>query len=137
MSQPRKTLEFRFERTIPASPEEVFDAWLNPNTPGTPWHENDELIFNPKVNGLWYWRAMGKSLYGRFLEIERPNRVRLTWMSRNTLGEESILTVTFKKVGDQTSMTLIHSGIPDDELAKGHEAGWNYFMDKMLDHFTK
>lgn len=135
--KPTKTLEFKFERMIPASPEEVFDAWLNPETPGTPWHEKDELIFNPKVDGLWYWNYKGKSLYGRFTEIERPGRIRLTWVSPNTLGFESTVTLTFQKKGSETRMTLVHSGLPDHELAKGHDAGWNYFMDKLAGEFTR
>jgi hypothetical protein len=33
MSKP-KTIEFRFERTIPAPPGEVFEAWLKWNSRG-------------------------------------------------------------------------------------------------------
>ena len=129
MKKSPKTLEFKFERTIPAPPEEVFDAWLNPETPGTPWHEGDKLIFNPKVDGLWYWLIRGNSHYGRFTEIERPTRIQHTWMSRYTLGEESIVTLTFKKMGDATLLTLLHAGLPDVDVAKSHEEGWNYFLD--------
>jgi hypothetical protein len=54
-----KTLEFKFERTIPAPPGKVFDGSLNPEIPGTPWHEADKLILNPKVGGFFYqgWRG--------------------------------------------------------------------------------
>jgi uncharacterized protein YndB with AHSA1/START domain len=38
MSKPMKTLELKFERTISAPPDEVFDAWLNPKVPGNPWN---------------------------------------------------------------------------------------------------
>ena len=34
MTNSTKKLEFKFERTIPAAPGEVFDAWLNPKIPG-------------------------------------------------------------------------------------------------------
>jgi uncharacterized protein YndB with AHSA1/START domain len=129
MENSKKTLEFTFERTIPAPPVEVFDAWLNPETPGTPWHESDKLIFNPKVDALWYWLIRGNSHFGRFTELERPVRIRTTWMSRSTLGEESIVTLTFKKKGDDTLMTLVHSGLPDADGGRGHEKGWNYFLD--------
>jgi uncharacterized protein YndB with AHSA1/START domain len=36
MNNPKKTLEFKFERTIPAPPGEVFDGWLNPKIPAIP-----------------------------------------------------------------------------------------------------
>jgi uncharacterized protein YndB with AHSA1/START domain len=36
-----KTIELKFDRTIPASPSEVYDAWLNPKIPGNPWNIAD------------------------------------------------------------------------------------------------
>ncbi len=124
-----KTIEIKVERTIPASPAEVFDAWLNPKIPGTPWHESDKLILNPKVDGFFYWLTRGTAHYGRFTEMGRPDRMEHTWMSRYTLGEESTVTVTFKKRGGDTLMTLLHSGLPDTNEGRSHENGWNYFLD--------
>ncbi len=88
MKKAEKTLELKFERVIPAPPGEVFDGWLNPKTPGTPWNENDKLILNPKVDGFFYWLIHGTSHYGRFTKVERPGRIQHTWMSRYTSGEE-------------------------------------------------
>ena len=110
MKNTAKTLELKFERVIPAPPGEVFDGWLDPKTPGTPWNENDKLILNPKVDGFFYWLIHGTSHYGRFTKIERPGRIEHTWMSRYTEGKESTVTVTFKKKGAGTQMTLVHSG---------------------------
>jgi hypothetical protein len=39
------------------------------------------------------------------------------------------VTVTFTRKGEDTLMTLVHSDLPDHELARGHEKGWNYFLD--------
>ncbi len=128
MTKSAKTLEFRFERTIPALPGEVFDSWLNPKIPGNPWNTADKLLLNPQVDGLFYWLNKGKAIYGLFTEIERPGRIQHTWVSPNTLGQESIVTLTFEQQGEDTLMTLVHSGIPDYELARGHENGWNYFL---------
>jgi hypothetical protein len=50
-----KTIELELTRTIPASPIEVFDGWLDPKCPGTPWSEADKLVLDPKVDGLFYW----------------------------------------------------------------------------------
>lgn len=132
-----KNLEFKFERTIQAPVSEVFDAWLDPKTPGTPWYENDKLILNPEVNGFFYWLIRGNAHYGRFTEIQKHAKIQCTWMSRSTLGEETTVTITFKKKGDETLMTLVHSDLPDHEKARGHEGGWNYFLDKLTKHFNE
>ena len=130
-----KTIEFKIERTIPAPPGEVFDAWLNPKIPGNPWNAAEKFLLDAKVDGLFYWRLKGTSHYGRFTEVERPGRIQHTWMSPNTLGQESTVTVTFQKQGEDTLMTLVHSDLPDHELARGHERGWNYFVGIFGDQF--
>lgn len=136
MKKSKKMLTVKVERTIPASPKEVFNGWLNPKVPGTPWYEGDRLIFDPKVNGLFYWYISGTPHYGRFKEVKRSARIQHTWMSPYTLGQESTVTVTFKKKGRETLMSLVHSGLPDNEDGKGHEEGWNYFLDGYLKRFT-
>ena len=135
MTKPAKTQEFRFERTIPAPPDKVFDAWLDPKNPGNPWHEADRLILNPKVDGFFYWLTRGTPHYGRFTEVERPARIQHTWVSPNTLGEESTVTLTFEKKGKETQMTLVHSGLPQGDKAQSHEKGWTYFMDMFSGQF--
>jgi uncharacterized protein YndB with AHSA1/START domain len=130
-----KTLEFKFERTIPAPPSEVFAAWLNPQIPGNPWNAADKLVLDPKVDGLFYWRKTGTSHYGRFTKVERPDRIEHTWVSPNTLGEESTVSVTFKRQGEATLMTLVHSDLPDTEDGRGHERGWSFFLDIFPEQF--
>jgi uncharacterized protein YndB with AHSA1/START domain len=137
MTTSTKTVEIKVERTIPAPAGEVFDAWLDPKIPGTPWHENEKLIVNPKVDGLWYWLSVGGTAhYGRFIEIDRPARIQYSWMSRNTLGQESTVAVTFQKKETGTLMTLLHSGLPNDDMARAHEKGWNSIADKFSNIFV-
>jgi uncharacterized protein YndB with AHSA1/START domain len=136
MKNSMKALEFKFERTIPASPGELFDAWLDPNTPGSPWNMADKLLLNSHVDGFFYWLIQGTAHYGRFTEVERPNRIQHTWMSRSTLGDESTVTVTFQKKRENTPMTLVHSDLPDTDGGRGHEKGWNHFLDLFPKKFT-
>lgn len=131
-----KTLEFTFERTIPAAPNDVFDAWLNPRIPGTPWNMGDKLILNPEVDGFFYLAVGEIPHYGRFINVRRPGRISHTWVSPNTVGEESTVTVTFKKRGKDTLMTLVHSDIPDTAGGRSHEKGWNYFLNIFPAHFA-
>jgi len=129
MTKAKKKLELNFERTIPALPGDVYEAWLNPKVPGNPWNYGDKLILNPKVDGLFYLLTGRTAHYGRFTELARGKRIQHTWMSPNTLGEESTVTVTFEKQGTDTLMTLVHADLPDHELGRTHDAGWNYFLD--------
>jgi uncharacterized protein YndB with AHSA1/START domain len=128
MKNSRKTIEVKVERTIPAPVGEVFDGWLDPKIPGNPWNAADQFVLDPKVDGLFFWRMSGTSHYGRFTKVERPGRLQHTWVSPYTLGEESTVTVTFKKQGADTLMTLVHSDLPDTEGGRAHEDGWNYFL---------
>ena len=136
MNDRKNALQFKIERTIPAPPDEVFDAWLNPKVPGNPWNIADKLLLNPKVDGFFYWKVKGTPHYGRFTEMDRPGRIQHTWVSPNTLGEESLVTVTFEKLGEDTLMTLVHSDLPDTERGRGHEKGWNYFLDSFHGQFA-
>jgi uncharacterized protein YndB with AHSA1/START domain len=54
MKKSTKAIELKFDRTIPASPNEVYDAWLNSKIPGNPWNIADKLTLNPKVDGFFY-----------------------------------------------------------------------------------
>lgn len=57
--QPKpKTIEVVLTRTIPASPEEVFDGWLDPKCPGTIWNVAEKLIRDVRVDGLYYWTSV-------------------------------------------------------------------------------
>jgi Activator of Hsp90 ATPase homolog 1-like protein len=57
-------------------------------------------------------------------------------MSRSTSGEESTVTVTFQIKGENTLMTLVHSDLPDTDGGRGHEKGWNYFLDIFSEKFA-
>jgi uncharacterized protein YndB with AHSA1/START domain len=137
-----KTIELELTRTIPASPIEVFDAWLDPTCPGTPWSMAEKLVFDPKVDGLYYWLFINeagerKPHYGRFTILDRPSMVQYTWMSLHTRGLESLVTVTFRKKGEETHLTLRHENLPDDEYGRGHEKGWDYLLSRLADRFPR
>lgn len=141
MTTTTRTVEITVQRTIPAPPSEVFDAWLDPKIPGTLWHGHEKLIFNPEIDGLWYLlslmhRREGTPHYGRFIEINRPSWIQHSWMSRNTLGEETTVTVTFRKKGEDTLITILHSRLPNADLATVHEKGWNFVLDKFSNIFV-
>jgi len=137
-----RTYELTLNRTIPASPEEVFDAWLDPTVPCNPWHGSARLQWEPKEGNLWYFLHIMKGddhrpHFGRFVTLDRGKKIQLDWMSYNTCGFESVVTVTFKRQGEDTLLTLNHANIPDNELGRAHEKGWAQLTGLLEDKFTK
>jgi uncharacterized protein YndB with AHSA1/START domain len=133
--------EITVARLIPASAAQVFDVWLDPHSPGGPWFGAARVILNPVVDGLFYTAVSheGKTWphYGRFISVERPRRVENTWVSEATKGVETIVTVTFEPQGEQTNVTLTHSGVPDDEMGRRHKDGWTWVLSMLAERFGK
>ena len=134
-----KFMDVTVTRTIPAPAENVFDVWMDPKSPGGPWFGAERVILNPVVDGLFYLAVKHEGRtwphYGRFVRIERPHRVEYTWVSEGTQGVESVVAVTFEPRGDQTDVTLRHSGVPDDEMGRRHEQGWIWVLSKLAERF--
>lgn len=124
-------------RTIAAPAEKIYDVWIDPKSPGGPWHGAERVIFHPVVDGLYYLaiKHEGRTWphYGRFTKMERPRVVEFTWMSEGTKGAESVVTVTLQPRGDQTEVTLRHAGVPDDELGRKHKEGWTWILSALAD----
>jgi uncharacterized protein YndB with AHSA1/START domain len=135
-----KLTDITVSRTIPAPPERVFDAWLNPKAPGGPWHDCERVILQPENDGLFYHAVEHEGRmwahYGRFIEVQRPAKIEHTWMSEATKGVESVVTVTLRPDGDATVMTIRHAGVPDDELGRQHEKGWTWIMEALEEGLT-
>jgi uncharacterized protein YndB with AHSA1/START domain len=134
-------------RQIPATPDEVYDVWIDPSCPGGPWFApNDEwrkskVIFDAKVDGLFYHcvTANGGSWchYGRFTRLERGKLVEHTWVSEGTKGRESTVTTTFEPRDGGTFVKLVHSGVPDEGDGQRHDAGWKWVLGQLAEAMGK
>jgi uncharacterized protein YndB with AHSA1/START domain len=146
-----KFLDLKLSRFIPGPPDEVFDVWFDPASPGGPWHGAKKAIMNLAVDGMFYFgieRAVleKKGLvvhspglhghFGRFTAIERPRAVEHTWMSEHTHGIETTVAVTFEPRDGGTQMTILHRGVPDDENGLRHEGGWRFLLGRLEQQFT-
>lgn len=133
-------IDITVTRVIPAPPGDVFDVWMDPESPGGPWFGAERTILNAAVDGLFYFavRHEGRTWphYGRFLRIDRPHQVEYTWLSEATKGVESVVAVTFEPRANQTEVTLRHSGVPDDELGRQHKDGWTWVLSMLTERFA-
>lgn len=135
------TTELTLTKLIPAAPAEIFDVWLDRQSPGGPWFGVAKVILNPSVNGLFYhaveFEGREWAHYGRFTVIDRPHRIQHTWVSEATRGLESVVTLTFEAKGGETLVTLHHANIPDDAMGRQHEQGWGFVLGALADSLAK
>ena len=137
-----KLLDVDVSRMIPASAEEVYDVWLDPKNPASPWFSCERVLMNAVVDGLFYQLVQHEGRmwphYGRFVALERGRRIEHTWMSEATRGLETTVTLTFEpRGGDGTLVKLRHAGLADDEMGRGHQEGWSSVLGEMAKRFAK
>jgi uncharacterized protein YndB with AHSA1/START domain len=132
-------MDINLSRTINATPEQIFDVWLDAKSPGGPWFGANRVILQPQVDGLFYHSVghEGKmwAHYGRFTRIDNPRLIEHTWVSEATQGLETIVALTLEPCGRGTEVSLRHSGVPDDALGRRHEEGWTYVLGAIAKRF--
>ncbi len=138
---PPKLTELVLTRNIPASPEAIYDVWLDPKSPGGPWFGAKRVILDPEVDGLFFHAVEHEGRtwahYGRFTVLERGARIEHTWMSEATRGVESVVTVTLTPKDGGTLVTLRHTGVPDDEMGRSHADGWGFILGAVAERVSR
>src|SRR5262249_21218883 len=122
-------------------PADVYDVWLDPKTPGSPWFGASRVIVDARVDGLFYHvvthQGQEWAHYGRFVRLDRPNRIEHTWVSEGTRGLESVLTLTFEPQAEKPRVTLRHTGVPDDDFGRQHGDGGGFVLGALEARFAK
>jgi uncharacterized protein YndB with AHSA1/START domain len=138
---PVKTFDLTVSRMIRGTATEVYDAWLDPKSPGGLWFGVERVILNPVVDGLFYHAVKHEGRtwphYGRFIRLERGRAIEHTWVSEATRGLESVVTIAFAARDGGTEVTLHHANVPDDELGQSHKGGWTWYLDVLAQRFEK
>ncbi|GGE34428.1 hypothetical protein GCM10011360_22860 [Primorskyibacter flagellatus] len=138
-------LALKLTRTIPAAPEKVFDAWLDPQVmalflcPGE--GTTSQVTNDPTVGGRYDIlmeggpHGEGVPHWGTYRRIDRPEVLEFTWNSPHA-EPDSIVTLTFKPVSGGTEVTLVHDRFPSDGARSGHEKGWTSILEKLEARFA-
>jgi uncharacterized protein YndB with AHSA1/START domain len=138
---PPQQTELTLTRTIAARPEEIYDVWLDANSPGGPWFGAKRVILDARVDGLFYhsvsFEGRDWAHYGRFIALDRPRRIEHTWVSEATRGLESVVSVSLEPAGAETRVTLQHSGVPDDAFGRQHGDGWGFILGAIEQRFAR
>jgi uncharacterized protein YndB with AHSA1/START domain len=118
-------------RTIAASSEELFDAWLDPEAlaqwmrPGT--IRRTRASVDARVGGRYEITMEGEdNTYmhsGAYRLIDRPKRLVFTWLSPATEQHETLVTVDFLPVARGTEVVVTHEQLPAS-AQPSHTRGW-------------
>jgi uncharacterized protein YndB with AHSA1/START domain len=126
---------FEVAAVIPATPEEIFAAWMSSE-------EHSEMTggaaeINPVVGGKF--TAWDGYIWGTTLELESPRRIAQSWRTSQFADGEpdsKIEVILSPDSPGSTLLTIRHSEVPDDH--RGYEdGGWleNYF-EPMQEYFA-
>ncbi len=118
-------------RRIAASPEELFDAWTDPEgmrewmCPGDV--VSAEVHMDLRVGGslLIIMRSPTQTHEHRckLTALDRPRKIAFSWTAGNM--PETHVTLEFMAVSaTETELVLTHEGIPEKDIADRYQGGW-------------
>lgn len=142
MSNPDPVLEsfLSLKRMFTAPREQVFRAWTDAKALESwfkPQGRKTRVVeLDVRVGGGYRFEARDAqgdsiSIWGRYLEVIRPEKLVFTWISEITDEYETLVTVAFVERGRTTEIVLTHERFVSERMLAGHEAGWNWMMDQL------
>ncbi len=128
------TLSFQVSTTIPAPPEQLYDAWLDSKAHSA--MTGAGAIVSDKPGGDF--QAWDGYITGRNLELEPGRRIVQAWRTVEFADEEpdSRLEITFRPVPGGTLLTIQHSELPPHGTQ--YQQGWHEsYFEPMLAYFDE
>ena len=132
-----KTGKIVVRRTIAATVDELFDAWLDPESLAQWMRPGSSIPSSAKVDArvggafevVMHHDSGPNRHYGEYRVIERNKRLQFTWLSHATHHTETLVTVEFHPQDGGTEIVLTHERMPDHDAGIKHTNGWNKALD--------
>jgi uncharacterized protein YndB with AHSA1/START domain len=129
------TFAFTVSATIPVSPKEIYDAWLDGKQHGS-MNGGGKTTASTKIGGKF--TAWDGYIAGKNLELVPGKRIVQSWRTTQFTDKDSDsqITVTLAKAPGGTKVTLRHSTVPDGH--DGYKSGWkSHYFEPMKAYFAK
>lgn len=105
----------RVTRQLAASPERVFDAWVDPDVVGRWMAGTGDMVrvaIDARPGGTFRLvvRRDGEDVVheGEYVELERPHRLSFTWVLPQFSEERDLVRVTLAPADGGSALTLVH-----------------------------
>jgi uncharacterized protein YndB with AHSA1/START domain len=127
-------IEFEVSDLIPATPEEIYHAWLDSTGHSEMTGSSSEvsdIVGESFEAGDGYIRGVN-------LELQPPFRILQSWRTTefDDLDKDSILEIMLKAQENGTLITIHHSRLPEDGMQ--YRQGWiDYYYTPMKEYFSR
>jgi len=147
-----ETATLILERTYPATPQAVFNAWTQAQALERWFAPTDEmstrvLELDLREGGQYRIQMIEadgavNTVTGTFEAVDPPKQLVFSWGWEPGPGEtpldysRSRVIVDIEPVTDGARLTLTHVRLPNEEMRNEHEGGWNGCLDRLTHHLT-
>ncbi|MEX0667933.1 MAG: SRPBCC domain-containing protein [Acidimicrobiia bacterium] len=141
--------DLKVERLIDATPEEVFDAYTDPEAQKVWYSIMDEgmIVENEvdlRVGGKWVsaWGFTPEEMFREtqiFEVIDRPHRLvtKSSGSSPDGVTMDTDVEITFREEGGKTLMIVVQSGFPSEDVRDFFaDTAWNGAFERLNAYFA-
>ena len=121
--------KFTISEVIPATPEQIYQAWLS--TKGHSAMTGSPAEVEARVKGKF--TAWDGYIFGETLELKPNQRIVQAWRTTEFPegSPDSRVEITLEAVNGKTKITINHSNIPKGQ-AEDYKQGWQDFYFKPM-----
>ena len=127
-------MEFQVSALIPATAEEIFDAWLDSRGHSEMTGSSAKASSEPNAN----FDAWDGYIRGRNVLLERPTRIVQSWRTSNfdASDPDSQIEVMLEPKNGDTQVTIHHTRLPAH--GSRYETGWpEHYFEPMRSYFSQ
>jgi uncharacterized protein YndB with AHSA1/START domain len=137
MTTAQGTQSVKLSQTFQFPVAQVYQAWVQPEALQQ-WFgrcegvEIQKVEMDVQVGGKWRILSSSpdghlKTVNGEYREVVPNQKVAFTWNidTDKIKVQNTLVTVQFRELGNETEITLTHERFPDAEVAQPHAQGWN------------